>query len=81
MQRFGPNGHLVFLEARAPDERLRAWLDQATALLGRSLDLDTTARRIVDLAVPDLADVAVLYGVDPETLQIGALTVAHADPE
>jgi PAS domain S-box-containing protein len=71
--------NLVVAE-RALRERL-AFLDEATALLTSSLDLERTLDRLVSLAVPQIADWCAIDVLDEETGEIEQLVVAHQDPE
>jgi PAS domain S-box-containing protein len=71
-------------------ERGQEFLAQAGALLGSSLDYDTTLRSVVRLAVPTLADWAVLYVVrqpgdggsadERRASELERLELVHADP-
>lgn len=65
-------------EAEAAQERL-AFLAQASAALDRSLDPDTTLRRIVELSVPRLGELCVIDLLDAEGQIVGA-TAAARDP-
>ena len=66
-------------DAEAAQERL-AFLAEASALLDRSLDPETTLRRIVDLAVSRLGELCVIDLVDEEGRIVGATTAAADDP-
>ena len=61
-------------------ERL-AFLDEATALLTSSLDLERTLERLTSLAVPEIADWCAIDVLVEETGEIEQLVVAHQDPE
>jgi PAS domain S-box-containing protein len=61
-------------------ERL-SFLDEATALLTSSLDLERTLERLVSLAVPQIADWCAIDVLVEETGEIEQLVVAHQDPE
>jgi PAS domain S-box-containing protein len=61
-------------------ERL-SFLDEATALLTSSLDLERTLERLTSLAVPELADWCAIDVLVEETGEIEQLVVAHQDPE
>jgi len=61
-------------------ERL-TFLDEATALLTSSLDLEETLGRLASLAVPLLADWCAITVLVEETGEIEQLVVAHQDPE
>jgi len=61
-------------------ERL-SFLDEATALLTSSLDLERTLERLAALAVHDLADWCSIDVLVEETGEIEGLVVAHLDPE
>ena len=61
-------------------ERL-SFLDEATALLTSSLELETTLERLASLAVPQLADWCAINVLVEETGEIEQLVVAHQDPE
>jgi PAS domain S-box-containing protein len=65
---------------RALRDRL-AFLDEATALLTSSLDLDETLARLTSLAVPQLADWCSISVLVEETGQIEQMVVAHQDPD
>jgi len=65
-------------EAEAAQERL-AFLAQASAALDRSLDPDTTLRRIVELSVSRLGELCVIDLLDAEGQIVGA-TAAACDP-
>jgi PAS domain S-box-containing protein len=71
--------HLVVAE-QALRERL-AFLDEATALLTSSLDLERTLERLVSLAVPLIGDWCAIDVLVEETGEIEQLVVAHQDPE
>ncbi|MFD4587976.1 SpoIIE family protein phosphatase [Streptomyces sp. NPDC058423] len=70
----------AILAATAARQRL-ALLDRATARIGTSLDVDVTARELVDAAVPDFADASVVELVDwmdePEVFDPGLPLVTH----
>ena len=61
-------------------ERL-SFLDEATALLTSSLDLERTLERLTSLAVPQIADWCAIDVLVEETGEIEQLVVAHQDPE
>ena len=61
-------------------ERL-SFLDEATALLTSSLDLERTLERLASLAVDELADWCAIDVLVEETGEIKGLVVAHPDPE
>jgi PAS domain S-box-containing protein len=61
-------------------ERL-SFLDEATALLTSSLDIERTLERLVSLAVPQIADWCAIDVLVEETGEIEQLVVAHQDPE
>jgi PAS domain S-box-containing protein len=61
-------------------ERL-SFLDEATALLTSSLDLERTLEQLASLAVHDLADWCAIDVLVEETGEIEGLVVAHLDPE
>jgi PAS domain S-box-containing protein len=70
-----------FAEAeRALRGRLE-FVDEATALLTSSLDLEETLARLTSLAVPQLADWCAIDVLVEETGEIVQLVVAHQDPE
>ena len=71
--------HLVEAE-QALRERL-SFLDEATALLTSSLDLERTLERLTSLAVQQLADWCAIDVLVEETGEIEGLVVAHPDPE
>ena len=71
--------HLVVAE-QALRERL-SFLDEATALLTSSLDLERTLERLTSLAVRELADWCAIDVLVEETGEIEGLVVAHQDPE
>lgn len=67
-------------ERKRTEEHL-GFLAQATAHFGASLDFDTTMKNIVKLAVPALADWAVVDLATPESDQpYRRLAVIHVDP-
>ncbi len=66
-------------EAEAAQERL-AFLAQASAALDRSLDPETTLRRIVDLSVSRLGELCVIDLLDADGQIVGA-TAAALDPD
>jgi PAS domain S-box-containing protein len=57
------------------------FVDEATALLTSSLDLEETLDRLTLLAVPKLADWCSIAVLVEETGEIEQLVVAHQDPE
>jgi PAS domain S-box-containing protein len=61
-------------------ERL-SFLDEATALLTSSLDLERTLERLATLAVHELADWCAIDVLVEETGEIEGLVVAHPDPK
>jgi PAS domain S-box-containing protein len=71
--------HLAVAE-QALRERL-SFLAEATALLTSSLELEQTLERLVQLAVPLLADWCAIAMLVEETGEIEQLVVAHQDPE
>ncbi len=71
--------HLAEAE-QALRERL-SFLDEATALLTSSLDLERTLERLTSLAVRELADWCAIDVLVEETGEIEGLVVAHPDPE
>ncbi len=71
--------HLVVAE-QALRERL-SFLAEATALLTSSLELELTLERLIQLAVPQLADWCAIAMLVEETGEIEQLVVAHQDPE
>jgi len=71
--------HLAVAE-QALRERL-SFLDEATALLTSSLDLERTLERLTSLAVRELADWCAIDVLVEETGEIEGLVVAHPDPE
>lgn len=73
----------AFLRARLHESQEAAatrltFLAEATTALASSLDWTETLRRIAELAVPSLADLAVVFVVDGGT--VSALEVADRDP-
>ncbi len=58
-----------------------AFLAEASSALGSSLDYERTLARLVDLAVPRLADWCAVFVGDHGGGPIRLLTVAHADPD
>jgi PAS domain S-box-containing protein len=71
--------HLAVAE-QALRERL-SFLDEATALLTSSLDIERTLEQLVSLAVPQIADWCAIDVLVEETGEIEQLVVAHQDPE
>jgi signal transduction histidine kinase len=67
------------LDSEAAGERLR-FLAETTAMLGTSLDYETTLERLTRLVVPALADCCVVDVLD-ERRQVRQVAVAHVDPE
>jgi PAS domain S-box-containing protein len=68
----------------AAEQELRkrlSFLDEATALLTSSLDLERTLERLTSLAVPRLADWCSISVLVEETGEILPLVVAHQDPD
>ncbi|MBI4260207.1 MAG: SpoIIE family protein phosphatase, partial [Actinobacteria bacterium] len=61
-------------------QRRLAFLAEASAVLGSSLDYRSTLRRVAELAVPTLADWCAVDMVDPEG-RLQSLAVAHIDPD
>ena len=61
-------------------ERLE-FVDEATALLTSSLDLEQTLARLTSLAVPQLADWCAIDVLVEETGEIEQVVVAHQDPD
>jgi PAS domain S-box-containing protein len=64
---------------RALRERI-SFVDEATALLTSSLDLEETLDRLTSLAVPQLADWCSISVLVEETGEIEQMVVAHQDP-
>jgi serine phosphatase RsbU (regulator of sigma subunit) len=54
------------------------WLVQATARIGRSLDLEETASEVADAAVPEFADMTIIYAVE-RLLAAGELTATRSE--
>ena len=71
--------HLAVAE-QALRDRL-SFLAEATALLTSSLELERTLERLIQLAVPQLADWCAIAMLVEETGEIEQLVVAHQDPE
>ena len=71
--------HLAVAE-QALRERI-SFLAEATALLTSSLELELTLERLIQLAVPQLADWCAIAMLVEETGEIEQLVVAHQDPE
>jgi PAS domain S-box-containing protein len=72
------------VELAAAERTLRerlSFLDEATALLTSSLDLERTLERLATLAVGGLADWCAIDVLVEETGEIEGLVVAHPDPE
>ncbi|MGI8498813.1 MAG: ATP-binding protein [Gemmatimonadaceae bacterium] len=67
-------------EAELAHRRL-ALLAHASTLLTASLDLKETAHSIVSLAVPELADWALLFSFDPAVGTISPMDIAATDSE
>ncbi|MDQ3756844.1 MAG: SpoIIE family protein phosphatase [Actinomycetota bacterium] len=67
----------LYESARTAAER-QAFLAEASRELAGSLDVETTLRRVVRLAVPKVADTAALHLLDDDGLRLVAL--AHVDP-
>jgi PAS domain S-box-containing protein len=68
----------------AAEQMLReraSFLAEATALLTSSLELERTLERLIQLAVPQLADWCAIAMLVEETGEIEQLVVAHQDPE
>jgi PAS domain S-box-containing protein len=57
-----------------------SFLGEATAILGSSLDYETTLQRLAELAVPLVADWCTIDLLGPDG-RIDRLVVAHPDPE
>jgi serine phosphatase RsbU (regulator of sigma subunit) len=70
----------LFEQLTAGAERLR-YLAEASRELSSSLDLDVILRRIVELAVPSIADSAALHLWDGDDLRLVALRHATAQGE
>jgi len=71
----GLGGGAVVIAQRAWPQPAPSWLSEATARLGRSLDLTQTASEVVDAAVPGFADAAIMYAA--ERLLIGGDLTSH----
>ena len=68
----------LLASARAAEER-SAFLAEATKILNSSLDYETSMRRLVRVAVPRAADVAIVIDWS-ESGEIGDVVIAHQDP-
>lgn len=68
------------LGAERAQQRLAFLADASATLTSSTLDLDATLARVVELAVPRLADWCAIHLVD-ERGDLRTLTVAHADPD
>ncbi|WP_104545530.1 PAS domain S-box protein [Chroococcidiopsis sp. TS-821] len=76
----GSIGAFLDITERKRVEEQERFLAEASALLGLSLDYQTTLENLANLVVPQLADWCTIYLVDEDgTLRQAAL--AHADPE
>ncbi|HVY60855.1 MAG TPA: GAF domain-containing sensor histidine kinase, partial [Planctomycetota bacterium] len=70
MHSFGPDGHLLTTHSGSSPATggspasVRAWLDRATLDLLALPLADDPAARVAELAVPDLADLAVVYATE-----------------
>ncbi len=73
----GPEFALTGLQPGS--ERLVRLLTRAGRVLGSSLDLDHTLRQLVDLLVPELADVCILHLLAPDGRTVD-IELSHAIP-
>ncbi len=69
---------LMRTEAQAA-ERRAAFLEEATALLGASLDYRTTLAQVAKMAVPHVADWCAVSMIEPDG-SVRQLALAHVDP-
>jgi serine phosphatase RsbU (regulator of sigma subunit) len=60
----GSDGTVLMIAARAWPQPAPSWLSQANAKIGSSLDLAQTASEVVEAAVPEFADAAVIYAAE-----------------
>jgi PAS domain S-box-containing protein len=74
---------LVFRDVteRKREEFRRAFLAEATSVLGQSLDYEVTVGRVAELAVPRLADWCAVDLVVESDSRPKRLAVVHSDPE
>ncbi len=70
---------VVDITERKRTEWRRTFLDQASHILASSLDYERTLANITRLAVPDFADMGVVYLVDDDRVQ--RIEVAHVRPD
>jgi serine phosphatase RsbU (regulator of sigma subunit) len=70
-------GALVIVQRIQP-RPAPGWLSDATARIGRSLDLEETAAEVADAAVPDFADMTIIYAVE-RLLAGGELTATRSE--
>jgi signal transduction histidine kinase len=66
-------------QAAEAAERHASFLSEVTAILGASLDYDTTLARVTRLAIPTLADLCAVDLVEPDG-RIRRVATAHVDP-
>jgi signal transduction histidine kinase/PAS domain-containing protein len=65
---------------RHQTEEAQRYLAQASALLGKSLDVDESLQSLAEMVVPDLADWCRVDMVSPDG-GVRLVTVTHTDPE
>ena len=70
-------GALVIVQRIQP-RPAPGWLSDATARIGRSLDLEETASEVADAAVPEFADMTIIYAVE-RLLAAGELTETRSE--
>ena len=75
----GPKGAIERWVGTATDVTVRRFIDQATAVLYRSLDYQETIEQLARLVVPDLADWCIVDLLEGDVLRHAA--VVHADPD
>lgn len=68
------------IEAERASERL-AFLAEATATVGASLDPDATLAATARLAVPRLADMCAVLVIDDDTDELRPVAVEHTEPD
>jgi serine phosphatase RsbU (regulator of sigma subunit) len=72
------SGGALMIVQRIQPRPAPGWLSDATARIGRSLDLEETASEVADAAVPEFADMTIIYAVE-RLLAAGELTETRSE--
>jgi serine phosphatase RsbU (regulator of sigma subunit) len=71
-------GGVLVIVQRIQPRPAPSWLSEATARIGSSLDLEETAAEVADAAVPEFADMTIIYAAE-RLLAAGEMTATRSE--